>query len=88
MERSKKGPIPEGRAWCPDGHTEGWGHTGTSCPTGDTDRDKGGSTALTQVSSGMRMTSLGHAGGSPRGASVVVGRDNEQEALCCTAQSR
>jgi len=36
------------------------GHTGTSRPTGDTDRHKGGATALTQAGSGMRMTSLGH----------------------------
>jgi len=46
----------------PDALTDtpkGGGHTGTSCPTGDTDRDRGGATALTQASSGMRMTSLG-----------------------------
>jgi len=36
--------------------------TPKSCPTGDTDRDKGGATAPTQVSSGMRMTSLGQGG--------------------------
>jgi len=37
---------------------QGGEHTGTSCPTGDTDRDMWGATALTRASSGMRMTSF------------------------------